>query len=78
MSRLLKHGRVWLATALCLLATLHTSAQSRQPWEEYLMQSGLIEDIENEDISERYDELCELAANPTTSERSHPRFCSWM
>lgn len=47
MSHLLKHGRVWLATALCLLATLHISAQSRQPWEEYLMQSGLIEDIEN-------------------------------
>ena len=49
MSRLLKHGRVWLIAALCLLATLHISAQSRQPWEEYLMQSGLIEDIENED-----------------------------
>ena len=72
MSRLLKHGRVWLATALCLLATLHISAQSRQPWEEYLMQSGLIEDIENEDISERYDELCELAANPINLNHSTP------
>lgn len=72
MSRLLKHGRVWLATTLCLLATLHISAQSRQPWEEYLMQSGLIEDIENEDISERYDELCELAANPINLNHSTP------
>lgn len=72
MSRLLKHGRVWLIAALCLLATLHISAQSRQPWEEYLMQSGLIEDIENEDISERYDELCELAANPINLNHSTP------
>ena len=72
MSRLLKHGREWLIAALCLLATLHISAQSRQPWEEYLMQSGLIEDIENEDISERYDELCELAANPINLNHSTP------
>lgn len=40
------------------------SAQNGRPWEEYLEQSGLMEDIESEDVTTRYDELCELAANP--------------
>ena len=38
-------------------------AQTRQPGEEYLVQTGLAEDVESADLEARYDDLCELAAN---------------
>ena len=47
----------WTTVVMCTVAPLLLPAQNRQPWEEFLEQYALTEDIDNNDISLRYDEL---------------------
>lgn len=54
--------RILLILIMAAMATV-LPAQTRQPWEEYLAQTGLAEDVESADLEARYDDLCELAAN---------------
>lgn len=54
--------RILLILIMMAMAT-GLPAQTRQPWEEYLVQTGLAEDVESADLEARYDDLCELAAN---------------
>ena len=56
--------RTLLCALVCLFLALPLCAQQRQPWQEYLEQTGLAEDIESQDLAERYEDLCELAAHP--------------
>ena len=54
--------RILLILIMVAMASV-LPAQTRQPWEEYLAQTGLAEDVESADLEARYDDLCELAAN---------------
>lgn len=56
--------RTLLLITIVLTCTINVPAQTIRPWEEYLEQSGLIEDIESADLANRYDDLSELAAHP--------------
>ncbi len=62
----------WVIIALFTIANLPLASQTRQPWEEYLEKYTLTEDIDNNDFNYRYDELCELAANPINLNNSTP------
>ena len=62
----------WATVVVCTVAPLLLSAQTQQPWEEFLEQYALTEDIDNNELSLRYDELSELSANPINLNNSTP------
>lgn len=66
------HWARWATAVVCAVAPLLLSAQTQQPWEEFLQQYALTEDIDNDELSLRYDELAELAANPINLNNATP------